>query len=213
MTDCTLSDDGWARVFESTTQPVRKIYTGQSTVWELGGTFIHAYGRPSMSLNDWSVFSRYFIPGAPETTFATLLEDFGGKYLSFAEVHGKHSDRQLVDFISRVLMPYPQLHSFAASTLKLIRRYRKLLPYRLIKSNIEPDIELVHHAVSGYNVIRCSHKYYAIQQSEGAFIPEKAKSGGYSSCFFGNTADEVLRQIVNVDKEIKQQASNNSNQS
>lgn len=209
--DCTLQGDGWTRVFESMTQPMRKIYTGRSTVWELGGAVIHAYGNPSMALNDWSVFARYFSPEAPETTFVSTLDELGGKYLSFAGVLGEHANRQLIGFFSRALMPYPELHSFAAGILKRIRRYRKFLAYRLIKSNMEPDIGLVHHGVSGYNVIRYFHKYYAILQSEGAFIPEKVKTGGYSSCFSGNTADKVLRQIVNAAKQVKQQTpSNNS---
>lgn len=209
LRDCALQGDGWARVFESVTQPVRKIYTGQSVVWELGGAVIHAHGNPGMELNDWSVFARYFNPEAPETTFANTLDELGGKYLSFTGKISSDANHKLIGFISRVLMPYPELHSFAASILKRIRRYRKYLAYRLIKSNMEPDVELVLHGVSGYNVIRYFHKYYAIPQSEGAFMPDKAKGGGYSSSFSGNTADKVLRQIATATKEAIQAAPEN----
>lgn len=218
LSDCTLQVHEWARLFESATQPVRKIFTGRSVVWELGGAYIHAYGNPPMSLHDWSVFARYFSPDAPETTFAILLDDLGGKYLSYAGEPGNGANRQMIGFISRALMPYPGLHSLAAENLKRIRRYRKslthklrwirryrnFLAYQFGKSSMEPDVELVHHAVSGYNVIRYFHKYYAIPQGEGAFIPEKAKAGGYSSCFYGNTSDHVLRQIIHAASEIKQ---------
>lgn len=209
LQDSILQGDGWARVFESVTQPVRKIYTGQSVVWELGGAFIHAYGNPSMELNDWSVFARNFNPESPETTFANTLDELGGKYLTFTgEIRGD-ANRKLIGFISRALMPYPELHSFAASLLKRLRRYRKFLAYRLNKSNMGPDVELVLHGVSGYNVIRYFHKYYAIPQSEGAFVPDKARSGGYSSSYSGNTADKVLRKINNATKEAVQVIPNN----
>lgn len=208
LQDCTLQGDGWARVFEGVTQPVRKIYTGQSVVWELGGAVIHAHGNPGMELNDWSVFARYFNPESPETTFANTLDELGGKYLSFTGEIGGDANRKLIGFISRALMPYPELHSFAASMLKRLRRYRQYLAHRLINSNSEPDVELVLHGVSGYNVIRYFHKFYAIPQSEGAFVPDKARSGGYSSIYSGNTADKVLRNIGNATKEAIQAAPN-----
>ena len=108
-------------------------------------------------------------------------------------------------------MPYPELHSFAASMLKRIRRYRKYLAHKLINSNSEPDVELVHHGVSGYNVIRYFHKFYAIPQGEGAFVPDKARSGGYSSSYSGNTAAKVLRKIDNATKQALQTTQNNDN--
>lgn len=213
LRDCTLQGDGWARVFESVTQPVRKIYTGQSIVWELGGALIHAHGNPGMELNDWSVFARYFNPEAPETTFANTLDELGGKYLSFTGVNSSDANRKLIGFISSALMPYPELHSFAASMLKRLRRYRRYLAHRLINLNSEPDVELVMHGVSGYNIIRYFHKFYAIPQREGAFVPDKARNGGYSSSFSGNTADKVLRQIATATKQAVQVApTNDSNE-
>lgn len=210
LQDCTLQGDGWTRVFESATQPVRKIYTGQSVVWELGGAVIRARGNPRMELNDWSVFARYFNPEAHETTFAnTLLDELGGKYLSFTGEISSDANHKLIGYISRALMPYPELHSFASSMLKRIRRYRNFLAYRLITSNMEPDVELVFHGVSGYNVIRYFHKYYAIPQSEGAFVPDKVRGGGYSSSFSGHSADQVLRKIVNATKKAVQADPNN----
>lgn len=204
LQDCTLRGDGWARVFESNTQPVRKIYTGQSIVWELGGAIIHAYGNPGMELNDWSVFARYFNVDSPEITFSKNIEELGGKYLTSTGDTDSFTNRRLIEFISRMLMPYPELHSFAATTLKWIRRYRKFLRYKLVKSSMEPDVELMVHGVHGYNVIRYFHKYYAIPQNEGAFLPDKVKSGGYSSCFFGNSTDNILHKITFATKKAQQ---------
>jgi len=196
LCDCTLHGDGWARVFESPTQPTKKIFTGQSVVWELGGTFVHAYGNPRIELSDWSVLAQYYSAGAPQITFAETVHELGGKYLSFAGGETKYAHRKLTGLISRVLTPFPELHSCAASILKKLRGYRRLLAMRFTKSNTGPDIELVWHGVSGYNVIRCFDKYYAIPQVEGEFNLNKVKTGGYSSSFSGSSADYVLKKIA-----------------
>jgi hypothetical protein len=210
LRDCTVQGDDWARVFESPTQPVRKIYTGQSIVWELGGAVMHAYGNPSMELNDWSVLAQHYSPGALQTTFAYTVDELGGKHFSFVGESGKNTNSKLIGFVSRVLMPFPSIHSYAASMhTKLrryhryatsmhtkLRRYHRFLAYRFNKSNAEPDIELMLHGVFGYNVIRYFHKCYAIPQNEGEFILDKAKVGGYSSSFSGSSVDQVIRKIV-----------------
>ena len=61
---------------------------------------------------------------------------------------------------------------------------------------MEPDIELALHGVSGYNIIRYFHRFYAIPQSEGEFVLEKVKAGGYSSSFSGNSVESVIRKIA-----------------
>jgi hypothetical protein len=197
LQDCTLRGDGWARVFEGVTQPCRKIYTGQSIVWELGGAFIHADNNPRMDLHDWSVLAQYCSPGTPQTTFANNLIDFGGKYLSFTGSKNTNMRiRKSIDFISRVLMPFPVVHSHAASTLKKFRRFYRFFAFKFVKSDAGPeDIELILHQVSEYNIIRYVDEYYAILQSEGEFIPDKVKAGGYSSIFSGSTIDEVQHKI------------------
>ena len=209
LVDCELQGDDWPRVFESVTQPMRRIYTGQNTVWELGGAFVHVQGNPKVDLHDWSVLAQYFSPGAPLTTFANTLQELGGKYLSFSGERGNDTNRKIVEFISRVLMPYPALHGYASSWLKMLRRYRRYLAFRLGKSTTGPDVELVLHGVSGYNVIRYFHKYYAVLQSEGAFSPEKLKAGGYSSCLSGNSIDNVLRKMEASAPQFNQATPNN----
>ena len=206
LADCTIQDDGWARVFESATQPMRRICTGQSVVWELGGSIIHTYGNPSMELNDWSVFAQYNNPGSPKITFTNNLDELGGKYLSIDEQHGHYANtrnRHLISLISKVLMPFPELHSFGADMLKKIRRfinmyrlYCRFRAFRNGKSKIDPDVELFLHGVKGYNVIRYFHKFYAIPQSEGAFDLAKASSKQYSSCFSGYSADTVVSKVI-----------------
>jgi hypothetical protein len=79
--------------------------------------------------------------------------------------------------------------------LKKLRRIRRAFIGKPTDANIVPDVELVLHGVSGYNVIRSFNEYFAVPQGEGEFILDKARSGGYSSCFMGNSIDQVLREI------------------
>jgi hypothetical protein len=195
LVDCTLQGDGWSRVFEGVTQPLRRIYTGGSIVWELGGAFIHAYGNPRRELNDWSVLAQYYSPGAAEATYSNTLPELEGKYLSYSEESRQRVNRKFINLVSRLLMPFPALHSFAAYSLKRSRRYRRFLAFRFIRSNMKPDIELVLHGVSGYNVIRYFHRYYAIPQSAGPFMLDKVKAGGYSSSFSGSSVESVIRKV------------------
>jgi len=190
--DCTVQDDGWARVFESPTQPILRINTGLGVVWELGGVMIHAYGNPRIDLNDWSVLAQHFSPGAPQTTFANTLDELGGKYLHSV---GHHEGARLkrIGWIARVLKPFPTLHGFAARVLSGVRRF---VGSRFARLKADPDIELVRHGVCGYNIIRHRDRYYAILQSEGEFHPHKADTGGYSSCFSDSSVDQVLQRIT-----------------
>jgi hypothetical protein len=209
LRDCTLKGDRWGCVFESMTQPVRKISTGQVIVWELGGAIILAHGNPSKELNYWSVFDRYFSPNSTELTFVNTLVELDGTYFPYPEGIRRDENSEFVMFISRSLTPFPNIHSFSASMLKRLLHYRKYLERKLINSKLEPDIELMLHSVSGYNIIRYHHKFYAIPQSEGAFVPDKALSGGYSSSYSGNTVDKVLKKIADASKKALQPTSNN----
>jgi hypothetical protein len=153
---------------------------------------IHAYGNPRIDLNDWSVLAQYYRPGAPRLTFANALDGLAGKYLYSVEHHEVLRIRP-IERMARVLQPFPRLYRLAARALS---RLRSVFGSRLAKPKSDPDIELVRHGVSGYNIIRHLDRYYAILQSEGAFIPAKAMSGGYSSCFSGSSLAEVERAIA-----------------
>ena len=199
LLDCTVRDKEWYRVFESPTQPMLRINTGHSVVLELGGALIQACGNPSFGLKDWSVLAPYYSAGAPQTTFAHTLEELGGRYLSLVSYPGGLSMYKSIRRISGVLKPYPVLYSQAARIWKQIRRYHAYFVSRFLVGKMSDfNIELVRHGVSGYNIIRHIDRYYAIPQSEGAFIPAKAESAGYSSCFSGYSVKEVERAIVST---------------
>ena len=113
-------------------------------------------------------------------------------------------------------MPFPKVHAFGANSLKLIRQYRnflrrycQFLSFRFSRSKTAPDVELVLY-VSGYKILRYFHKYYAIPQSEGEFIQDKAESGGYSSSFSGVSVDTVFRKIAAASGKANQLVSDSS---
>jgi len=190
--DCILRSDGWARVFQSPTQPMLRINTGVGVVWELGGAMIQAYGNPHIDLKDWSVLAQHYNPDAPQTIFANTLDELGGKYLHSVG-HHEGVRLKLIGWIAKGLRPFPRLYSFAAHVLS---RLRSFPGYRIAKPKADPDIELVRHGVSGYNIIRHLDRYYAIPQSEGEFLPHKANTGGYSTCFSDYSVDQVLQRIA-----------------
>lgn len=192
LQDCTMEGTDWARVFECPSQPTLKINTGLGTVWRLGGAMIHAYGSPHIERNDWSVLAQYYKSGAPRITFANTLEELAGKYLYTVE-HREVVKPSLIEWITKILKPFPRLYRFGARVLSGLRC---IFGAQLARPNGDPDVELVRHAVFGYNIIRRFDRYYAIPQNEGAFISVKAESGGYSSCFVGYSVEEVERAIV-----------------
>lgn len=193
LNECTIRDGGWARVFESSTQPMLRIKTEFGMVWELGGAMIQTYGNPRIELNDWSVVAQYYKPSAPRLIYADTLEGLDGKYLHPLGGRREGVRRKLVRWISNTLRPFPALHRYATQVLAVYRRHGGL---RFVRPKAEPDIELVRQGVVGHNIIRHRDRYYAILQREGEFSPEKAEAGGYSSCYRGHSIDEVLRSIV-----------------
>jgi len=197
LPDCTVRDDEWARVFESPPHQMLRINTGYGVIWEMGGTLIQAYGDPPFEPNDWSVAAQYCSAGAPQVTFAYTLEELGGRYLGFNVSPGRSLIYQSVEWISGILKPHPVLHRQAARIWRKLYRYYAYFMSRLMKPKLSDfDIELVREGISGYNIVRHLDRYYAIPQSEGAFIPTKAEFGGYSSCFSSDTLQEVERTIV-----------------
>lgn len=195
LVDCTVQANGWARMFESPAQPTLRINTGLGIVSEWSGAMIHTYGNPSIDLNDWSILSEYWRPGAPQMTFANTLEELGGKYLCSVEQQEVviFTRPKLVEWVAGVLKPFPELYRFASRILFRLRSLSKLRP---AKSKGDPDVELVRHGVYGYNIIRRFDRYYAILQNEGAFVSAKVESGGYSSCFSGYSLEDVEHAIV-----------------
>ncbi len=193
LSDCTIQNHGWARVFESPSQPMLRIKTEFGMVWELSGAMIQTYGNPRIELNDWSVLAQYCKNGAPPGIYANTLEELEGTYLHPPGEQREGVRSKLVRWISKTLRPFPVLYHCAAQALAVYRRHGG---FRFARPKADPEIELVRQGINGYNIIRHRDRYYAVLQREGEFSPEKAEVGDYSSCYQGGSVDEVLRSIA-----------------
>jgi len=199
---CALDAAEWARVFESSTQPMRLVYTGTNTVVQLGGTVVHMAGSPTTNLRDWSVFAHYFEPSAPVTTFANSLVDLGDRFLP-----GRYGDipfgtSEWKRRASNALMRYPRVHSLASRAYRTMRRsmiFAKLWwQYTQCKSGrvgSESHTELVMEDVHNFNIVHCFHKYYAIPCGEGPFILAKAEGRLYSRTYSAYSLETAVAKV------------------
>jgi glycosyltransferase involved in cell wall biosynthesis len=202
LQNCTLDPAAWARVFESSTQPMQLLDTGTSTVFELSGSVVHMTGNTRRSLTDWSVFAQYFESNPPEAIFANTLIDLGNAYLHSRDDGVRLEKSKLVRYVSRALAPFPALHSLAfrcyRMMLKVVKFAKLWLKYRQYKSGrIESDdyVELVMENIHNFNVIRSFHKYYAIPSAEGPFIVAKAEGRLYSRTFCAYSLKNAVKKV------------------
>lgn len=199
---CTIDPTTWSRPFESATQPMRLLDTGTSTVYELGGAAVHIDGNPSMGLTDWSVVAQYFNPGAPVTTFATSLADLGDLYLGNRAGEAKKHSRTWRRWVSNRLMPYPRIHSFASRQYHVAGKARtfatlwlRYIDFKQARIGEDNYTALVMENVHGFNIIRSFHRYYAIPQSEGAFIVTKAEKQQYSRTYCAYSLERAVAKV------------------
>lgn len=198
---CSLGAKTWATVFESSAQPVPLLDTGVSRVFELGGAAVHMFGSPSMALADWSVFARHFDSRAPETSFANSLVDLD-PYLSIANDEGRADARNIRNWASGALIPFPTMHSLASRGYRLTRRsvtvanrLIRFMQYKRSKSRGKEDLELVMENVHDFNIVRFFHKFYAIPRGEGPFIISKAECKLYSEIFCAYSLAKVVAKV------------------
>lgn len=204
LVGCTVSRDGWARIFESPTQPMVRINMDSSVVFEWGGAIVCAPGGSGLELNDWSVLTQHYDRNAPQVKFANTLEELEGSFLTFQTNTPSFDASKLARTFSQMLRPYPRLHKSAAQLWHRIRRpllfYILKVSGRNQKRVSDVDTELVMHGVSGYNIIRQGRRYYGILQSEGEFTLEKVESEAYSSYFTGFSIEEVQAAIRSANR-------------
>ena len=188
---CLVKQSDWQRIFESVPQPMARIATGRGRVTELAGAFVYTEGNRQIDQHEWSVLAEYWKPGAPALSFVNNISELEGEYLTGTAMAVPNT---IVGFCTRLLLPYPRIYRLASRILKLARRW-----WRKTETKGEPayvDIQLVAQGISGMNVIRCNHCYYAIPQEGGEFSEERANNGGYRLCFKGNSLRSVLAKIA-----------------
>lgn len=197
LSDCTMKSHDWERVFESPTQPMPRIGLRSGMVFEFGGAFVCWNGDAVLGVNDWSVCAPFLDPATPRLRHARTLVGLNGAFLTpMAGGLGREQGERLIRAISRALKPYPSLHRAAAWIWLTIRRCLRHYSPHISATRENPTIELIREGVQGYNVILCDGVYYAILQREGEFVPDKARNGGYSSCFSDHSLDVVLQCIA-----------------
>ena len=132
LASCELDRAGWLPLFESTPQPMKRIVSGKSTVYELANTYLCVPGQPQMQLNDWSPFNQYFNQEASELTIVNTLNELNGCFLYEKNEIPTIHQRFLIKKISFFLRRYPNLHSFASAQLKRYRYCRQWFIQRRI---------------------------------------------------------------------------------
>ena len=199
---CTIDRTTWSRPFESATQPMRLLYTGTSTVYELGGAAVHIGGNPSMGLTDWSVLAQYFNLGAPVTTFAASLADLGDMYLANRTGEAREGSRKWRRWVSNRLMPYPSIHSLvsrqyhvAGKAKTFAKLWLKYIDFKQARIGEDNYTALVMENIHGFNIVRSFHKYYAIPQGEGAFIVTKAEKRQYSRTYCAYSLERAVAKV------------------
>jgi len=199
---CTLDSDAWARVFESSTQPMPLLDTGVSKVFEVGGAAVHRPGDTPPKLTDWSVFARYFSAGAPDTVFANSLVELGDLFVS----RGSFSVSDNLDYLRRrvslALMRFPAMHSLASRHYRTTKTFMKFVKLWLRHSQCkrgvigsEKYVALVMEDVHNFNIVRYFHKYYAIPCGEGPFIASKAEKKLYSKTFSAYSLERAIAKV------------------
>lgn len=191
LNHCHIDLADWPRVFGSSGVPLLRLYTGEGSVTELGGAFVHAAGKIEAKNHLWSAVAEYVLPEAPQLTFAYTIKDLSGRFMVPEGALATPPTRRVVEWVSRILMPYPLLHRFAARALKTMRRVGK----SRAPVTQQPYIELVKENVSGMNIVSCSGRFYAVPCGEGAFLLDKFQANGYSASFAGASVQEVLDKI------------------
>jgi glycosyltransferase involved in cell wall biosynthesis len=192
--NCLVAPADWPRLFESTPQPLRRLYTGTGMVTELGGSFI-AMRAGGIDLHGWSVLAEYCREGAPALRLAASIDALGGAFLAATKLAPARAPRRVVMFVARLLAPFPGLYRVARRALAFARRLRAAtLPPPPAP---EPtDIQLLEENVSGLNVLRCADLYCAIPQEAGEFSLNKLRAGGYRLSFTGNSLRQVMDKIA-----------------
>ena len=208
---CLLKRESWARVFESVPQPVRRVYTGDGVILEVGGVFLHVQGNPALQLDDFSVLKQHLDPDSPRITLDYTLDRLVENLLRQDGMRPELKRSRVRSWVSAKLAPYPRLHSIAnrkatqasRSIREMTRFSRRAFGYwkfRIGSQSQPEDVELIVQDVEGFNVIRYYHLYIAIPRAEGAFEISRVRRHGYSQRFSSFSLEGTSKKIVRYKK-------------
>lgn len=123
---CLLTADGLRRAFNGDARAQLRIYNGLYSVWSQGGYYLMLEGRPDLAAQPLSVLNPYLQPATPALVLAHSLADLQGRYLPQpAQAVGATPPpiSNAVRLLSRLLLPFPRVHSRCS---QLLRRYRDI---------------------------------------------------------------------------------------
>jgi hypothetical protein len=119
LSGCLVEDRQWQSIFESTTQPVHRFFTGNARVSELGGVFVaddNSAGQP----HDWSVMAKHFLPFLSSMHFAHSIKELeSGCLLGFRHSFGNQ--------LSRLLQSMPAVQTLSRKVFSAAKRARNRL--------------------------------------------------------------------------------------
>lgn len=201
LSRCCMLEDDWPRVFESVTQPLKRIYTGMGRISELMGNYIYTVGDPRMCEEDWSVLQSYLKPGAPKLRFVREIRDLKGCYMSWEGNEFYVPFRRFTTFLSKMLRPWPKLHRIVGLSYKRVEglliylRHWRNDQVHIANLNAEDVPQLIIENYCGYNVIMNGDIYYAIPVGEGGFDIGRIQRNEYSKSFQSTTIRAIKMKI------------------
>lgn len=192
LNECLLQQNDIPRVFESPTQPLRRLYTGHAVVYEMGGMIIQAKGNPSIDLNDWSVLSRYIKENHIDLIFTDSIQNLQGLYLNINKINSVNNHKNnLIKLISNILRPFPKLHKYAKNKRLLTTN---LTQYYLNKffGIYKKEPSLVVENYFNYNLVYY-YKYYALPMSAGEFDIKRVNTS--QECHASFSLEKLLKKL------------------
>lgn len=132
---CLLTGDGLSRAFNGDARPQLRIYNGLYSVWSQGGYYLMVEGRPNLADQQLSLLTHYVQPATPALVLAHSLADLQGKYLpqpAQAVYAAPPPISNAVRLLSRLLLPFPRVHSRCSQLLGRYRDLRQGLRKRLL---------------------------------------------------------------------------------
>lgn len=199
---CELKSVDVPRVFDSPQQPVRRLYTGESSVYEWSGSQIHVEGRPELDFNDFCVLAPYLKPDLPSMTFAAEIRDLQDLLLPSASDEFDISKIKIKLLVSRALSSFPMLHRAATASYRNLKRatngaflYKEYLLHVAGKPEDERWIYPLVENFGRFDIVRYYHRVYAYPREEGPFSVSLVRGNKYSKVYAAYRLSGVLKKI------------------
>jgi hypothetical protein len=147
------------------------------------------------------------LSGRPLLQFAAVAEAIYYVQRTFSNTSTPQARAALNAFVNLNLSFLDERAVQVAACLGL-QRLQQELGVELLSRIASPDapadqgapsgIELIEEGIFGFNIVRCSDRYYAIPQGEGEFSADRFAAGRYSRTASGRSVAEVKMRLLRV---------------